>query len=985
MPARYIVGIDLGTTNSAVATVDTRARRRAILSIAVPQLVAEGRVVERPTLPSALYRAGEHDVPAGALALPWAEDRREVVGEFARVQGARVPARLVTSAKSWLTHAGVDRTAKILPWGVPDDLPRISPVSASARILGHIRAAWDAVHPGEPLAEQEVVLTVPASFDEVARELTVEAATEAGLDALTLLEEPQAAFYAWLAEHERGWEGALAGASRILVIDVGGGTTDFTLIEARADGNTLRLERVAVGDHLLLGGDNMDIAMARRLEAGLEGRAGTLDSVRWQSLVLQCRLAKEALLGDTAPDRSAVTVQLPGRGRGVIAGTLTAQVTRADVEGLVVEGFFPLLPPDARPRAAVGVGLREWGLPFAGESEIPRHLAAFLGRHDVTIGSGDAVLYNGGVFTPAMLRARVTAVLASWAGGAPPVVLESVGLDDAVARGAAYYGLTRRGDGVRVGAGSARACYLGLGAADDPACERLLCLLARGMEEGETVRVGEPEFELLANQPVSFQLYTSSSRSGEAPGALLESERAELAALPPIRTVLRHGRKLAARVIPVHVEARRTALGTLELWCASKESAHRWRLEFQLRDAPLLAGAGSGAGTAADAAGAGSGVGTAADAAAAGVELAPARVGAELAVSPEQVAAAVGVIAAVYPPAVGGGAESGGAATQAAHADEAVHGAVRHGDAALKAAIAALPRDLEAALGAGKDAWSLVVIRALWDALWVGAPARTLTAAHEARWLNLCGFCLRPGFGYEIDAWRVRQLSPALSTGLVFRRAVQNRAEWWNLWKRIAGGLDRAHQLRLHGEIGPWLVPRPQRKAKVRVQAGGRPASQELREMWQAIGACERIDAKLKAELGEVVVADIERGKAAPQQIWALARLGAREPLYGPLNCVAGKDVVTSWVERLLALPNWPAPEATAFALVQMARVVDDRERDLDAALRDRLAERLGGLPGGGRSTLLLHESVPLDRAEQGRLLDESLPAGLRVRAATAS
>ena len=944
MPARYIVGIDLGTTNSAVAAVDTRARRRAIVSIAVPQLVSEGRVAERPTLASALYRAGEHDVPAGALALPWAEDRREVVGELARVQGARVPARLVTSAKSWLTHAGVDRTAKILPWGVPDDLPRISPVSASARILAHIRAAWDAAHPGEPLAEQEIVLTVPASFDEVARELTVAAATEAGLDTLTLLEEPQAAFHAWLAERERDWERALAGARRILVIDVGGGTTDFTLIEARTDGDTLRLERVAVGDHLLLGGDNMDIALARQLEAGLEGRAGTLDSVRWQSLVLQCRLAKEALLADGTPDGAAVAVQLPGRGRGVVAGTLTAQVTRADVERLVLDGFFPLVPADARPRAG-GAGLREWALPFASESEIPRHLAAFLARHGVAIGSGDAVLFNGGVFTPAALRARMTAVLAAWAGGSAPAVLESVGLDDAVARGAAYYGLARRGDGVRVGAGSARACYLGLGPADDPVRERLLCLLARGMEEGEAVSVSEPEFEVLANQPVSFQLYTSSSRSGEAPGTLLEAERAELAVLPPIHTVLRYGRKLAARTIPVHVEVRRTALGTLELWCVSKESDHRWRLEFQLRDAPLLAPASVVGGEV--------GGGTA------GAELVRAPASAELVVSVEQVEAAVGAIGAVY--------------------------AAPPGRAAYTAAIASLPRDLEITLGAGKDAWPLAVIRVLWDALWSGAAARTLTAAHEARWLNLCGFCLRPGFGHELDTWRVRQLSPLLSAGLVFPRALQNRAEWWNLWKRIAGGLDRAHQLRLHGEIGPWLVPRLQRKAKVRVQAGGRPASQELREMWQAIGACERIDARLKAELGDVVVVDVERGKAAPQQIWALARLGAREPFYGPLNCVVGRDAVASWVERLLALPQWSAPEATAFALVQMARVVDDRERDVDAALRDRLATRLRELPGSNRSTLLLHEAVPLDRAEQGRLLDESLPVGLRVRAAATS
>lgn len=924
MTARFVVGIDLGTTNSAIACVDTRGRRRAIETIPVPQLVSEGRVAERPTLPSALYLAGSHDVPAGALALPWAEDRREVVGELARIQGARVPGRLVTSAKSWLTHGGVDRTAAILPWGASDDVPRLSPVAASARYLGHLRAMWDAAHPDDPLAAQQVVLTVPASFDEVARELTVAAAREAGLSELTLLEEPQAAFYAWLAAHERRWEAELGGERTILIVDVGGGTTDFSLIASRTDGNHLRLERVAVGDHLLLGGDNMDIALARRVEARLPGEGGKLDSVRWQTLVMQCRVAKERLL---AGEAEATTVQVPGRGRGVIAGTVAADVTRAEVEELVRDGFFPLVDAEARPRTSGGTGLREWGLPFATESEIPRHLAAFLARHQVTIGPRDAVLFNGGVFTPAVLRARVTEILASWAGGTAPAVLPSVGLDDAVARGAAYYGLAARGDGVRVGAGSARACYLGLGPGDDAAAERVLCLIPRGVDEGATVAMTEPEFEVLANQPVSFQLYTSTSRSGEAPGALLTVPRTELATLPPIRTVLRHGRKLAARTIPVHVEATRTALGTLELWCAAKESAHRWRLEFQLRDAPLLVTE----------------------------DEVPGASGAELEITPAQREAAVAAIAAVFPP------------------KDAPAGSGR-------ADPAGLPRALETTLGTGKDGWPLGVLRVLWDVLWIGAARRTLTAAHEARWLNLCGFLLRPGFGHEMDPWRVKQLGGPLAAGLTFPRAVQNRAEWWNLWKRIAGGLERGPQLRLHGEVAPWIVPRLAKKAKVKVGGSARPGTQELREMWQAIGACERIDARLKADLGDVVIDDVVRGKAAPQQLWALARLGAREPLYGPLNCVVPAETVTRWIERLLAVDAWQHPELTAFALVQAARVVDDRERDLDAAARDRLAARLATLPGGGRSQILLHEAVPLDRAETGRLFDESLPSGLRVR-----
>jgi len=925
MAARFVIGIDLGTTNSAVAAVDTAARRRSVTALPILQLVAEGRTAPRPTLASALYLAGEHDVAPGALALPWREDQREVVGELAQMQGARVPGRLVASAKSWLAHAAVDRRADILPWGAPDEVARISPVAASARLLAHLVAAWDASHAEDPLAEQEVVLTVPASFDEVARELTVSAAHDAGIEHLTLLEEPQAAFYAWLAGHERDWVRILAKARRVLVVDVGGGTTDFTLIDVHSDDDPPTLERVAVGDHVLLGGDNMDMALARTVEARMGDKVGKLDSVRWQGLVLQCRLAKERLL---AGEGTAETIRLAGRGRTIVAENLSAEISREDVERLVLEGFFPLVDAEARPRASTGTSLREWGLPFTSDSEIPRHLAAFLARHDVTIGAGDAVLYNGGVFTPAALRERMTSVIAGWAGGEPPTVLHSAGLRDAVARGAAYYGLVCRGSGVRVSAGSARACYLGLGPADDPDEERLLCVQARGMEEGAVVRVDEPEFEVLANQPVSFQLYTSSSRSGETPGALLASARSELVALPPIRTVLRHGKRLAAKSIPVHVEAHRTALGTLELWCAAKGSEHRWRLEFQLRAAPLLEAEAGGD---------------------------PA--GAELDVRAEQLSTGVDAIRRVYPAAV------------AADADN---------EAPVR-----LIRELESVLGAGKDAWPLSVIRSLWDVLWEGGEGRKATPAHEARWLNLCGFCLRPGFGDDLDAWRIRQLGPLLSGKLIFPRAVQNRAEWWNLWKRIAGGLDRGAQLRLHGELARWLVPRLQRKAKVKVKASERPATQEIREMWQAVGACERLDAKLKAELGEAVVSDLERGKAVAQQVWALARLGAREPLYGPLNCVVSADVVAGWIERLLAMPTWGAPEATVFAAVQLARMVDDRERDLEASLRDGLGARLRDLPGGERGARMLHEPVPLDRAEQGRLLDETLPAGLRVHGAT--
>jgi len=905
--ARYIVGIDLGTTNTACAWVDTAAGR-TIEVLAIPQLVAAGRVEPRATLPSFVYLAGEHELPAGSLDLPWAAGRAFAVGLFAREQGARVPGRLVASAKSWLCHGGVDRTAAILPWGAPADVPRVSPVEASARVLAHVREAWDATMPA-PLAAQDVVLTVPASFDEVARELTLAAARAAGLPEVVLLEEPQAAFYAWLAAHEDDWRARVAAHPLMLVVDVGGGTTDLSLIAARASRGELGLERVAVGEHLLLGGDNMDLALARAAEARLVPGGGQLDTQRFHGLVSLCRAAKERLLAEA--DAGEVALGVPGRGGAVIGGALTTTVTRAEVEAVVLDGFFPAVAADARPRRGGGLGLREFGLPFAAEPAITRHMAEFLARQRTAAGQEelplvrpDAILFNGGALEPEVLRARLAAVVGAWHapdGSWRPAVLEARSLQLAVARGAAYFGLARRGGGVRIGAGAARSYYLGLAGAGPP---RALCVVPRGMEEGETVAIAEREFELLANRPVAFPLYTATDRSGERAGDVVAVEPGALASLPPIRTVLRFGKRLEERALPVHVEARLTEIGTLALWLKSRTTEHRWRLEFRLRDT----------------------VDAEAPAAAA------------LEVDTARVAAAAALLAAAFD-----------------GADDPV----------------TLTRRLETALDAGRDAWPLPAIRALWDALWPLEARRARSPEHEARWLNLAGFLLRPGFGDAGDELRVGRLWRVLSSELRHPRAVQCRAEWWNLWKRVAGGLSAGQQQALLERVRPALVPRG--KAK-----GPRPGPQELREMWQAVGACERLAAAARTELGEALLAAIERGRATEQELWALARLGARVPLYGPLNAVVPRAVAERWAERLLR-HEWGREEATAFALAQVARATGDRERDLDAAVRERVAARLEGAAGGARLARIVREPVALEEREQARLLDEALPAGLRL------
>ena len=920
---RYIVGIDLGTTNSAVAFVDLSGSARAVEQFPIPQLVAEGSVAERASLPSSLYVAGEHDIAPGSLALPWAPDRSYAVGEFARIQGARVPGRLVSSAKSWLCHGGVDRDAPILPWGAPDDVPRLSPVEASARYLQHVREAWQQRFPDAPLAAQDIILTVPASFDEVARELTVAAAERAGLPRVALLEEPQAAFYAWIHRNESTWEAQLADIRLVLVVDIGGGTTDFSLVAVRHHDSRVELDRLAVGDHLLLGGDNIDIALARVLEPRLDTR---LDSQRWFALANLCRAAKETLLGADPP--AEVPIRLTGRGRAVVGGVLTATLSREEVERLVLEGFFPLTNAQDLPRRSARLGLQEWGLPFATEAEVSRHLAAFLQLHpavdpstDASLGWPDAILFNGGALKPALLRNRLRGLLTNWNGGTEPAILESVDLDLAVARGAAYYGLVRRGLGVRIGGGSARAYYLGLaGSTSDAGQISAVCLVQRGMHEGESIEITNPEFQVVANRPVSFPLYASSTRLGDHAGALVTAPRDSLSELPPIRTVLRFGKKLTETKLPVHILAQLTEVGTLEVWCRSLKTDHRWRLQFAVRD--RLPAAGDGNEEAQNV---------------------------ELEISSSRLSAAIEALRGTFPPG-----DAQGTA----------------GDPVT------LVRVLEERLHAGKDAWPLSAIRKLWDTLWEGQSGRRRSEAYEGRWLNLAGFLLRPGFGHEMDEWRIQQLWKLLAQGLCFPRAVQCRVEWWNMWKRVAGGLSRPQQMELYNQVAPWLLPRLASRIKGKKPVG----PQELREYWQLLASCERLSAEMKAELGDVLAPLVARGRATDAEIWALGRFGARAPFSGPLNCVVARSTVEDWVEQALQR-EWRKSDSTAFALVQMARCVGDRERDLDERLRIRLAERLRTLSGGERAARLVTEFTPLASQERARILDESLPVGLELRA----
>ncbi|GMV38749.1 MAG: hypothetical protein AMXMBFR64_04650 [Myxococcales bacterium] len=576
--SRYIVGIDLGTTNTAVAYVDTEGDGVVHL-LELPQLVRLGHVEARPTLPSFVYLANPGELPPGSLRLPWDGGAGDAVGVLARDHGAKVPARLVSSAKSWLSHGGVDRRAPILPLGLEDAERRISPLDASARVLRHVRDAWNHLM-GVRLEEQSVLLTVPASFDPVARELTMAAAREAGLDAV-LLEEPQAALYAWLGDHE-GWRKQVSAGDVILVCDVGGGTTDFSLIQVRDEGGDLVLERVAVGDHILLGGDNMDLALAHLVQAQLEEQGTRLDA--WQSRELwhACREAKEALLSGGA-ESHPITVL--GRGSRLIGGAIKSDVWRDDVEAVVLDGFFPRCGADERPARRRAAGLRELGLPYAADPGVTKHLAEFLGRH-AGAGAATAVLFNGGVFRADALRGRVIEALDGWAregGGASVKVLDGANLDLAVARGAAWYGLVRRGKGLRIRGGTARSYYVGV-ESSMPAVPgmappmRALCVAPFGMEEGTEAAVAEREFGLVVGEPVEFRFLASTTRADDRVGDMVDAR--ELSELTPLEVTLDEGAD--GQVVPVRIHVRVTEVGTLEVWCQSR-GGDRWKVELETR------------------------------------------------------------------------------------------------------------------------------------------------------------------------------------------------------------------------------------------------------------------------------------------------------------------------------------------------------------------------------------------------------------------
>ena len=606
----YSIGIDLGTTNSAVSyfkLAQAEARGSGQTMLAIPQITSVGTVEEKLLLPSFLYLPNEQEFPAGSLALPWDKKRKDrVVGEFARTHGSKVPMRLVASAKSWLCHAGVDRLSAILPWQAPEDVHRVSPLDAAAHYLAHLREAWDHQFQDDPLAKQDVVLTVPASFDAAARDLTLKAAQQAGLPNITLIEEPQAAFYAWIEQMGEGFRKQVKPGDVVLVVDVGGGTADFSLIAVTSKDGDVALTRVAVGDHILLGGDNMDLALAHKVNQRLAAEGKKLEIWQFNAVTFACRQAKENLFADSRLKKSPLVV--PGRGSTLVGGAIKAELNRDELTGVLTDGFFPKIDVTDPLQSARRTGLAQLGLPYAQDAGVTRHLAAFLTRqaramataHDApvkvegrTFVHPTAVLFNGGVFKATPLKDRVIQVLNDWLaadGGQPAKELGGAELDLAVARGAAYYGWVRHGHGLRIRGGTARAYYVGVETTMPavPGMEppvKALCVAPFGMEEGTQADVPPQEFGLVVGEHTRFRFFASSLRRGDRVGVMLEDVAGndELEEVAPIETTLPAKAGNEGKLVPVNLQAVVTEIGTLELRCLEKGGPGKWKLELNVR------------------------------------------------------------------------------------------------------------------------------------------------------------------------------------------------------------------------------------------------------------------------------------------------------------------------------------------------------------------------------------------------------------------
>jgi len=907
--SHYLVGIDLGTTHTVVAFAKADKTAQEIQIFQVEQLIAPGQVAERPLLPSVRYHPAEGELTAADVIFSPARDTA-VIGEAARVLGAKSKGRFVTSAKSWLSHPSVDHSADILPWGSSDDISKVSPIDASASYLAHIRTVWGHKFPDAPLEKQDIVITVPASFDEAARSLTLEAARIAGLDNVRLLEEPQAVCYDWLRRHAGTIQQALADVHLLLVCDVGGGTTDLTLIKVEPSENEPKLTRIGVGEHLMLGGDNIDLALAHLAESRLISEQKRLSAADLSQLIEQCRIAKERLLADDAPEQ--VNVTLLGGGSKLIGSSRSVSLTRDEVRNIALDGFFPLSGLDDLPDRKRS-GVVEFGLPYAAEPAVSKHIAAFLRLHadacrDALHGESrvpDALLLNGGVFRSQPITQRLLDLIGSWS-AKTPALLENRQPELAVALGAVAYAIARRDRKIKIGGGSARSYFLLVDS--DESIQHGVCILPRGSEEGDEIVLKDRHFALRLGQPVRFHLASITGDSPFKAGDLVEITDL-FHSLPPLAVALEGGE--ANTEVVVQLAVTQTEVGTLKIQCVSvDDSDQRWDVEFQIRKK-------SSAGLYADAA------------------------------LPAQTSAAIEKIQAIF-------------GSKSKQIDPK--------------AVKNLRADLEKCFGCARTEWETPLLRALFATLLEGAKYRRRSEHHERVWLSLVGFCLRPGFGYPLDDWRVEQLWKTYPQGIQFVNETQNWTEWWTLWRRIAGGLDSDAQEQIFNDIAKFINPSAARQPGVAKHIKSRGYD----DMVRLSAVLERLPVSQKIQLGEWLLKRLQKAGEPSQTWWAVGRIGARIPFHGSSHNVIPAETVDKWLKQILQ-EDWKKKPQAGFAATLIARMSGDRARDIDEKMRLEVIEKLR-LNKAPTSWLDMVEQVKeLDEKAEQQIFGEALPPGLKL------
>ncbi|HCG5279444.1 TPA: hsp70 family protein [Vibrio parahaemolyticus] len=928
---RFLVGIDLGTTNTVVAycEITDNLEQSEVSLFDIDQLIGPGEVVRKPLLPSFRYHPAVGQISPSDLTLPWDNEpvagdiNNVIVGEWARELGAKVEGRQVSSAKSWLSHQAVDRNSDILPWAGAQDVDKVSPVIASASYLNHIRQAWNYRHPSNKLEDQDVVVTVPASFDETARKLTLEAAELAGLKKIVLLEEPQAVCYDWYARHQQTAADELKDLPLILVCDVGGGTTDLSLIEAKFTHDDLALDRIGVGEHLMLGGDNLDLALAHLAESRFSQNK-KLTAASLTKLIQQTRKAKENLLSTSAPDEVKITML--GSGSKLLGGTKSIALSKQEVHQIALDGFFPLSDfsevPDKRRSAVV-----EFGLPYVADPAVSKHVAEFLTQHQqvsrAALGIEDdkqnaipvGLLLNGGVFNSDLVTERVTTLLSNWR-GAPVTVLDNPHPDWSVALGAVAFGKARRGAQLKIGGGAARSYFLHL--QEKNKMGKALCLLAKGTEEGHEIRLSGRRFSLTLGEPVRFNLLTSThdtltNNTAIQNGVMVDVDPDLFAPLPPYITTLEgEGAELQANQkerVEVQLACQLTEVGTLKMECVSAEDdKKRWELEFEVRNKQ-------------------------------------ADDGEEIQLHP-RLNECKELIARLY---------SGN--KKSAEGKE----------------IKTLAKDLEKKLGK-RDEWDFTTLRQLFDTFAQGRKRRRRSEQHEKNWLRLAGFALRPGFGDPTDSWRIEQVWGLYQQNIQFKNH-QGWTDWWVFWRRIAGGLSQEQQETILADIAKYLHPGAMKNPQ------SAKAAQEMgyESMVRLSASLEHLEVEDKVLLATWFLSKaINQNQFEQAHWWAMGRLASRTPLYGSQHNVIPREQAEQWLPKLLE-QNWLKEPMIAFAAVMICRKTGDRLFDISDDYREQVLTKLKQSKVPESWVSLVEEVKELSESESKRVFGDALPSGLTL------